>query len=89
LRVRVKVYGMVQGVGFRYYVAEVARSSQLKGWVRNLDYGSIEILLDGAEADVNYAFEMCKKGPPAASVRRVQVTLEDDSVPLSGFRIAF
>jgi acylphosphatase len=89
LRVRLKIYGSVQGVGFRYYVREVAVSSQLNGWVRNLDDGSVEALFDGDEADVNYALEMCKKGPSSASVRRFTVTSEDDSVPISGFRIAF
>ncbi len=84
-----RIYGSVQGVGFRYYVMEVAQSSQLKGWVRNLDDGSVEALFDGAEADVNYALERCRKGPPSASVERIEVTPEEDSVVLSGFGISF
>ncbi len=89
MRVKLKVFGSVQGVGFRYYVREIALSSQLKGWVRNMDDGSVEALLDGEEADVNYVLEMCRKGPPSANVRRFVVTPEDDTLPLSGFRIAF
>lgn len=67
---------------------EVAQSSQLKGWVRNLDDGSVEALFDGAEADVNCALEKCRKGPPSASVERIEVTPEEDSVVLSGFDIS-
>jgi acylphosphatase len=89
LRVRVRIYGSVQGVGFRYYVKEVALSSALKGWVRNLDDGSVEALLDGADADVGRALERCRKGPRSALVERFEVTPEEDSVSLSGFDISF
>jgi len=85
----VRVYGSVQGVGFRYFVIEVAQSSHLNGWVRNLDDGSVEALFDGAEADVNHALERCRLGPPSASGERFEVTPEEDSVVLSGFNIAF
>ncbi len=89
MRIRLKLYGSVQGVGFRYFVREVAVSSQLTGWVRNMDDGSVEAVLDGKDDDVNYALEMCKRGPPSATVRRFVVTREDDSIPMKGFRIAF
>jgi acylphosphatase len=83
-----RVYGSVQGVGFRYFVKEVAQSSCLKGWVRNLDDGSVEALFDGSEADVNYALERCRKGPPSALVERFEMTPEEDSGVLSGFSIS-
>ena len=89
MRVRVRVYGAVQGVGFRYFVREVAQASQLKGWVRNMEDGSVEALLEGAKEDVNYAVEMCRRGPPSAKVTRFESKPEDESSQLSGFRIAF
>jgi acylphosphatase len=88
LRVRVRVYGSVQGVGFRYFVREVALSSQLRGWVRNLRDGSVEALFDGPDAEVKRALERCRKGPPLASVERFEVSPEEESETLSGFDIS-
>ena len=42
--------GTVQGVGFRYTVQRFAESLGLKGWVRNLDDGHVEITVQGAQA---------------------------------------
>jgi acylphosphatase len=89
LRVRVRVFGSVQGVGFRYFVREVAESSDLKGWVRNVDDGSVEALFDGPEEDVGHAVEMCRQGPPGASVDRLVVTPEKDGEAFFGFRITY
>jgi acylphosphatase len=83
-----RVYGSVQGVGFRYFVKEVAQALCLKGWVRNLDDGSVEALFDGAEADVNYALERCRRGSPSAFVERFEVMPEEDSSVLSSFSIS-
>lgn len=89
MRVRVRVFGVVQGVGFRYFIREVAESSKLRGWVRNMADGSVEALFDGAEADVNRAVEMCRRGPPAAAVDRLEVTRESEAQALFGFRITY
>jgi len=42
-------FGTVQGVGFRFTVQRYALSSDLKGWVKNLPNGSVEILVEGPE----------------------------------------
>lgn len=44
--------GTVQGVGFRYTVQRFAKELQLKGWVRNLSDGRVEILVEGEEAKI-------------------------------------
>jgi len=41
--------GTVQGVGFRFTVQRYALSSDLKGWVKNLPNGSVEILVEGSK----------------------------------------
>ena len=41
--------GTVQGVGFRYTVLDYARQLSLKGWVKNLPDGRVEVLVEGPE----------------------------------------
>ena len=42
--------GSIQGVGFRFTAEEVATSLDIKGWVRNLEDGRVEILVEGTES---------------------------------------
>lgn len=68
----ITVYGGVQGVGFRYYTAHVARGLGIRGWVRNRADGSVEICAR-AEANAMEEFvRLVQKGPPAAYVERMK-----------------
>jgi acylphosphatase len=49
--------GKVQGVGFRATTAEIARDYPVTGWVRNLDDGRVELLVEGAEPEVRKFLE--------------------------------
>ena len=44
--------GRVQGVGFRYTAAHLAKAYRLKGWVRNLPDGRVEALFQGEPASI-------------------------------------
>ena len=45
--------GMVQGVGFRYTVEDIVRQiGRLNGWVRNLQDGRVEILIEGDKKNI-------------------------------------
>ena len=46
-RVRMIVCGRVQGVGYRYYVKEQAQKLGIKGYVRNLPGGEVEVDAEG------------------------------------------
>jgi acylphosphatase len=48
-RVHCIVTGIVQGVGFRYYTRDEAMRLGLRGWVRNLDDGNVEVVVEGPE----------------------------------------
>ncbi|HVX07932.1 acylphosphatase [Humibacter sp.] len=80
------VRGRVQGVGFRYTCAAVARSASVRGWIRNLPDGTVEAVAEGARDDVAGVVEWCRKGPDGASVFSVDV---EEEVPqgLTGFEI--
>ncbi len=76
IRRRVIVRGVVQGVGFRYAVAERARARGVSGWVRNRGDGSVEAVLEGEREAVAAVLRFCRDGPRAAEVEDVEVADE-------------
>jgi acylphosphatase len=70
---RLTINGRVQGVGFRYALADEARTRKLCGWVRNRRDGSVEAIIAGPEADVEALIAWAHRGPPAARVTAVAV----------------
>ena len=70
---RVIVSGLVQGVGFRYSLAGRAEARDVAGWVRNRPDGSVEAVLEGADAEVEALVDWCRVGPRGARVGRVEV----------------
>ncbi|MDQ7799060.1 MAG: acylphosphatase [Candidatus Edwardsbacteria bacterium] len=67
------IAGMVQGVGFRYYVWHQARHLGLAGYVRNLPDGSVEAGAEGEEDKLNQFIEALRAGPSGAVVEEVKV----------------
>ncbi len=52
------VHGFVQGVGYRYFVKQLAKKHKINGFVRNAGDGSVEVLADGDEPSI---FEFVKE----------------------------
>ena len=61
LRKHILFYGRVQGVGFRFYSVSKARQLGLTGWVRNLYDGSVEMEVQGTEAEIDNLLEFLGK----------------------------
>ncbi len=74
--VRLYVEGTVQGVFFRSFIKENAERYNVKGFIRNLEDGRIEIFLEGASDDVNKMMELAKKGPKHSQIKKVAVKPE-------------
>lgn len=70
-QVTVRVFGRVQGVGFRWATRERARQLSLRGWVRNDPEGTVSLEAAGNSADLLSLYEFLQNGPPAAAVTRV------------------
>jgi acylphosphatase len=73
---RFRVFGRVQGVGFRAFVWREARELGLDGWVCNRTDGTVEGLARGDEETVDAFLRRIEEGPSWARVDRVDVTVE-------------
>jgi hydrogenase maturation protein HypF len=70
-RVRVRIEGTVQGVGFRPHVYRLARTLRLAGFVRN-DAGGVLAEVEGRARDVDrFLLRVARDAPPLAAVARV------------------
>jgi acylphosphatase len=88
-RLHLFISGRVQGVAFRHYTVKTARSLNLSGWVRNLDDGRVEAVLEGDDAAVDIMLAWCRRGPPSAHVRHVDVQEEPFSGQFEDFSIRY
>ena len=68
---------MVQGVNFRWYTVQHARSAGVGGWVRNLPDGRVEAVFEGNEGAVQRMVDWCREGPRHARVADVEVAWEE------------
>lgn len=70
---RIKIKGVVQGVFFRKFVKENADKLSVRGFVRNLEDGRIEMVIEGKDEKVNELLEICKKGPKHSEIKEIEV----------------
>jgi len=73
------VHGMVQGVGFRYSTQREAKALGVKGYAKNLDDGSVEVLACGEAQQVEALLAWLKAGGPRSA--RVEKVLAEPHHP--------
>lgn len=71
---RLIVSGRVQGVGFRYFSQETAQRFGIKGWVRNLSDGTVELHAEGTEQEIGAFEQTLKDGNRFVGVERIEET---------------
>lgn len=83
------VRGRVQGVGFRDFVYDRARSLGLTGYVRNdrHDHRAVEVVAEGARDALDLLVERLWIGPRGASVERVDVRWRPATGEFSDFGV--
>jgi Acylphosphatases len=87
---RFLVGGMVQGVGFRWFVARHARGLGLAGFARNLPDGRVEVVVTGGDdAALSRLEELLRAGPAHARVEHVEREdqVDDPQLPTRSFDI--
>ncbi len=87
VRVHVLVSGIVQGVGFRYFVYNKARDLSLTGYVRNLFSGDVEIEAEGDRSLIEEFIKLIKIGPRAANVTDTKIEWIKYTGTHSGFEM--
>ncbi len=83
------VTGMVQGIGYRFFVTRLAASLGLAGWVKNLPDGQVEITVEGDRSLIESMVRDLKTGHPYASVKGVTVEWGPWSGKYQGFRVEY
>jgi acylphosphatase len=80
------VSGIVQGVGFRFFVQQKATMLGVSGWARNLDDGRVEVYATGTKEQLSDLAAALHVGPPLSEVRGVS---ESEDVPqkMMGFAV--
>ena len=81
------VQGMVQGVGFRYFVQRKALHAGLDGYVRNLWNGEVEIEAEGDRSLIEEFIKEIRIGPRASRVTQVKVDWKQPESRMRGFEI--
>lgn len=81
-----KIYGFVQGVGFRHFTKRMAEKLGIKGWVKNIPDGTVEVLAQGKENQLQEFIKYLKKGPMLAEVEKLEIIFRK---PLDNFDCFF
>ncbi len=87
IRAQIIVKGLVQGVGFRYFVYNEAVKLQLKGYVKNLVTGEVEIEVEGDRSLVEEFIAIVRVGPRMAHVTDLAIEWRETRRGFSGFQI--
>ena len=72
-QVHLWISGNVQGVGFRASMRRRAKNNDVTGWVKNLEDGRVEAVLEGEEEDVAKVMDWTRKGPNIANVENIKL----------------
>ncbi|MDH3764321.1 MAG: acylphosphatase [Nitrosopumilus sp.] len=88
-RVRLFVTGKVQGVFFRQSLKVMAKKNNVFGWVRNLEDGRVEAILEGDGEKISRLIEWAHGGPANARVEDVEIHNENFVEEFSKFDVLY
>jgi acylphosphatase len=88
LRLRARIVGRVQGVGFRWWTRRQAERLGLTGWVRNDESErAVELIAEGDPSALDTLEQQLHSGPPGSQVDTVEARREPASGEFSNFEI--
>ena len=88
-RLEAIVSGRVQGVSFRYATRQIAQTLNLRGWVRNLPDGRVEVRAEGQRPALQSLLDFLHVGPTGAQVKQVDFAWRAPQGDLTPFSITF
>ncbi|MEJ5286004.1 MAG: Acylphosphate phosphohydrolase [Candidatus Kapaibacterium sp.] len=86
-RAEFRVYGLVQGVGFRYFVYRIANSLNLKGFAKNMYDGTVYVVAEGDDDKIAELHKQLRIGPSHAYVEKVEVEYSEPKNEFTKFEI--
>ncbi|MGQ9819560.1 MAG: acylphosphatase [Candidatus Kapaibacteriales bacterium] len=86
-RAEFKIYGLVQGVGFRYFVYQKAKELGLVGYAKNLFDGSVLVIAEGEKGKLDKLYHYLKIGPTYARIDKIEVEYSTSTGMFDGFFI--
>jgi len=89
VRAEIVVNGLVQGVGYRYFVVREAKKLELKGYTKNLYTGEVLTLVEGERSIVEDLIKKLKVGPMHASVKSCKVNWLEPKNEFTDFEVRF
>lgn len=86
----IKIWGIVQGVGFRFFLLSKALEKRIFGWCRNLkNENAIEIVAQGSEKNLQEFLEIAKIGPRSAKIEKINFQFQRPKEKFSDFKIIY
>jgi len=82
-----RISGLVQGVGFRYFVLQRARALGIRGYVRNAYTGEVEVTAQGEEGPLSDFIKELRVGPRSAQVRDLRIDWQEEEEMYNNFEI--
>jgi len=86
-RVTLKIFGLVQGVGYRYLSRNEAKKQGFTGYISNRSDGSIELMAEGEEKKLKDFIDWCYNGVGTAQVKRIEQSWSAATGEFSDFMI--
>ena len=88
-RAEIVVIGLVQGVGFRYFVVRLAEKLGLKGYTKNLYTGEVYTVVEGELMMIKEFFNKIKIGPSHADVKNASIKWSDYQNEFTKFEVRY
>ena len=86
--IRFIVYGKVQHVYYRKFVSQAVMKRQIKGYIRNLPDGTVEVVAELIDSEVDNFMQILRDGSPQSVVDKIEYNIIDDiDLIYNGFEI--
>lgn len=89
VRAEILVNGLVQGVGYRYFVLREAKTLGLKGYTKNLFNGEVLTVVEGERYLIEELYNKLKVGPSFADVKNASINWSEFQNEFKSFEIRF
>ncbi len=83
---RIIVQGTVQGIFFRQFIKGEAEKLKLTGFIRNLDNGDVELIVEGDGEGIGRMSRICEKGPERSGISNGMGRSATPGPPLRDFK---